>query len=159
MRKCLEAQGYELIWHKTLNTNIQDAVLFFSRKAIAFNNKMHTLLASKEQQASDQPIKNGLVSLFDFYNCPTPQKYHDIDFNQIMLKRKLTDPTKKNKDAVKRTDNELKVLRKLPSGVNRSVQIKAQEQFGLTYRQCQSDVEQEQEENDESPISFQNVLE
>jgi len=61
---------------------------------------MHSLLASKDIAEPDQPIKSGLVSFFDFFNSPTPQKYHDIDFNQVMVKIKLTDPTKKQEASV-----------------------------------------------------------
>ena len=60
MTNCLNAQGYEHIWHSTISTNISDAVLFFSydNKPISFNKKMNALIENKAQKIEDKK-KNG----------------------------------------------------------------------------------------------------
>ena len=66
INNCLNAQGYEQIWHKTISTTISDAVLFFSNdnKPISFNKKMNDLLEQKDQKIENEKSNSKLTQQY-----------------------------------------------------------------------------------------------
>lgn len=80
----------------------------------------------KENTAdSSKPI---LLTLYEFFNKETKKRYHDVDFNTIMVKKKYIDPTFKpeNTDSKKKTNNsknqneldEIKAMNKTAGSLN-----------------------------------------